>query len=127
MMASVARTINQSVCKGLAKLRTAEGREAYDKELVRRAILKMFELGNPEIHSKALGVELGIAGIQAKKGKPSEFGNYVGTVHENRMYDALKALNGKAVYKPTTGKATWKLRPNTVKALTEQANEQATA
>lgn len=114
MATSVAKKINTSLVKGLVRLRD-KSRDDYDSTLVRLAVNTLYDNGNEEVHSKALGVLIGIAGIEAKKGKPAEFGRYVGTVHENRMYDLLKGVKG--VYKPTPNKATWRLRPSMVKQI----------
>jgi len=83
----------------------------------------MFKLGNGEIFSKDLGVEIGIAGRKVKTVKGKQVVSYetYSPDLEARMYLALKNLDGIGVYKPTERKATWKLRPSMVKKLTEQA------
>jgi len=64
-------------------------------------------------------VEIGIVGINAK-------GGYVTTSpnHEARMYDLLNNTGNwnKGAYKPTRGKATWKLKASMLKRMRELAD-----
>ena len=114
---SKVRRITKSLVKELDKLRATD-RGAYEARLMELAKEQLAKV--PKLHSKDLGVEIGIVGIDPD-------GNYVDpTSHETAMYRALKTATG--VTKATKGKADWKLTAAGRKAANEQpANEPVAA